>query len=431
MSNRIRVAFVIPFAFERFFHDVTELNRNPDKFEDEIISKRDTWHFNWCLAMKDAGMEVTVYHISMFGKSPREYRHHTGIKIVSLPANFKTLKTKSEFSIDLLKHIKLDNPEIVFSVTHFLPPIFDMYDLLVFYCKLNKIPIVTRNAHADTYSHIFPLKRINKNGNLPRKILRYTYFPVKILKRYAKFRIKQLSLKMTSCTLTQTDLDYHNLEKKFRIPASQLKPFPKPVNLDLFYEMRKKDAAAVLAYNADYEYILHISNLFDTKGCEHIINILPDLLQERKNLYLLVIGNGPKLEFLRGLSLKNSVQGNVLFIGQVDHKDLIYYYNVSDVFVLPTEIDVEGQPNVIIESIACNTFPVSSSLPGPAAIIKQGLGKLIDPQNYTQLKKTIVSVLDSELAISQQERKTLLHEYSFQNVGNELRVLFSKLIRQN
>jgi glycosyltransferase involved in cell wall biosynthesis len=424
------VAFVIPFAFERFFHDVKELHNYPEKFEDEIICKRNTWHFNWCNAMKNAGMDVTVYHISMFGKSVREYRHYTGIKIIRVPANFKTSGTKNEFSIDLLKRLKQDNPDIVFSVAHIFSPVIDMYDLLAFYCRLNKIPIVTRNAHADTYSYIFPIKRLKRNGSLIRKFLRFTYFPVKISRRYSKFRIKQLSLKITSCILTQTDEDYISLIKKFRIPVSQLKPFPKPVNLDLFYEMDKKEAAIRLGFSLNTSYILHISNLFDTKGCEHIINILPDLLQERKNVCLLVVGNGPKLQFLRNLALKKGVHRNVHFIGQVDHRDLVYYYNVSDVFILPTEIDIEGQPNVIIESIACNTFPVSSLLAGPAAIIKQGLGKLINPQDNIQLKNAIISVLDRELVIDQQARKALLTRYSLQNVGNELRNLFSDLLRR-
>ena len=102
---------------------------------------------------------------------------------------------------------------MVFSVAHIFNSLIDMYDLLAFYCKHQNIPIVTRNAHADTYHYIFPekTKRITKHDNISFAIVRSIYQPIKSIQKKTKFIVKRRALKLTNCTLTQTEDDFQNL----------------------------------------------------------------------------------------------------------------------------------------------------------------------------------------------------------------------------
>ena len=81
----MKIAFVIPFAFERFFQDVENLWYNAMQMEDEIISKRDTWHFNWCKAMKiiwNGGHSISSL---IEWKNSQKYKHKSGIAIKRIP----------------------------------------------------------------------------------------------------------------------------------------------------------------------------------------------------------------------------------------------------------------------------------------------------------------------------------------------------------
>jgi glycosyltransferase involved in cell wall biosynthesis len=434
----MKVAFIIPFAFERFFQDVKYLHKDADKFEDEIISKRDTWHFNWCRAMQSAGMDVILYHLSLHGTKVKVYEHVTGIKIKRIPADFKGFISGEEFSFRLLKELSKDKPEIVFSVTHMLGAVIDMYDVLVLFCKLKKYTVVARNPRSDSYGYIFDIvnRKTEEYETLDKKTEKHyarrkIFLLLKVIYRKIrssiKFSIKKISLRNTSLIIPQTQTDYSNLLKKFGIHENKLALLPKPVDLKQFNEYEKEYAAEKLQMEPSLKYILHVSNLFNTKGCEHIINLLPRLNKIYPQIKLLVSGGGPRKSKLEKISRELDVIDNVLFTGQVDHSELVFYYNLADVFVLPTEIDMEGQPNVILESIACNTPPISTNIAGPASVISKGLGLLVDKGNEDELFLEIKKVLDGDFQIDQAERKKFLKNYSFEAVGEILKDRFQNL----
>lgn len=427
----IQVAFVIPFAFEKFFHYAYDLHNSPELFENSIISKIDTWHFNWCQAIKNANMNVTIYHLSMYGRCVREYTHKTGIKIIRVPINRILFSKKKEYSIHLLKRIKKDKPDVVFCVNHLFNPIIDMYDLLAIWCKLIKIPIVTRNAYANTYKLIFPddskSKKVRSNIY---NLFRIFYQPIKYVRRCTKFFIKKISLSLTDVILIQTKSDIDTLKTKFKLSDSKLNFFPKPINLDTFYPVSKREAANEVKKNIDYIYLLHVSNLFNTKGCEYIITLLPDLLRYRSDIHLLISGDGPEKVKLLQLTHNLCMDKNVTFLGQVPHEKLRYYYCLADIFVLPTEFQAEGQPNVIIESLACNTIPITTDLPGPASIVTDGLGVRIKAGNILELRSAIIDVLDGRIIIDQEKRMELLSRYSLDSVGENLKKLFIGIINK-
>lgn len=436
MDKTIHVAFVIPFAFERFFQDVKDKFDNADKFENEILSKRNTWHFNWCLAMQNAGMVVTLYHLSMHGKSVREYTHLNGIKIKRIPANYIGYFSGDEFSFSLLRQISTDRPDIVFSVTHMMGAVCDMYDVLAMYCWLKKIPIVARNPGSDSYGFIFDvIKRkeaeYTENLKYPGKYQLKTTLYLKLIKKRIqsgiKYFVKKKTLRVTSLLIPQTQKDYNSLLNSFRVKKERLSLLPKPIDLSQFHEYSKEVAARKLGMDSSPQYILHVSNLFNTKGCEHIISLLPELGVIYPGIKLLVSGGGPKKGDLVKISKDLNVIDNVIFLGQIDHSDLVFYYNIADVFVLPTEIENEGQPNVIMEAIACNTPPISTYMAGPSSVIQNGLGLLIPKGNERALLEAIKKVLNGDFRINQKEREKFLNNYCFESVGGMLRDKFTKL----
>lgn len=427
----MKVAIVIPFAFEKFFKDVENKWCDSRWMEDYVIGVRSYWHMNWALSLKTTGFEVSIYHLSFAGSKVRIYYHVNGIRIVSVPTDFRSFKTKEEFSFQLLWILKKEKPDLVFSITHLFSSLFDMFDLLSYYLNFNKIPLVARNPKSDTYFVISSLsnyiEKKFKTASIPSKIILFPKFAYKMIRFHIKLYFKRKSLSLTSAFITQTNLDLINLQEKFHLPKSRLFLLPKPIDLSCFSEKTKIEAASFLSMDYRQKYILHVSNLFNTKGCEHIINLLPQLQIKHKNLVLIVTGNGKKRADLEEQTQKLNLKEKVLFVGQISHEELVYYYNLSDVFVLPTEIIGEGQPNVIMEAIACNTVPISNDLPGPSSVITEGLGLIVKLGDNAMLYDKILMVLNGEYTLDQKKRDVFLSKYSLTNVGNELKNIFERI----
>lgn len=432
----MKVTFIIPFAFERFYHDAKALFPDPEKFENVVISKRNTWHFNWANALQLAGNDVTFIHISQYGKNVREYEHISGIKIIRVPTTFRITKLQSEFSVSLLKVISNIAPDVVFSVTHILPGIIDMFDVLSFYSRSKGIRILARNPGADTFAYIFEkrnklrskLKSSERFHSNAYKIISRLYLVSLNVEANLKLYVKKRSLRLASFIIPQTQADYTGLYSKLKVNEKNLIMLPKPVDLSVFYEMKKELAYSETNLDPKNKYILHASNLFNSKGCELIISILPELICKYTDIILLVAGGGLKRDELQALSNNLGVEKHVIFLGHIDHSRLVYYYNVADAFVLPTEIPNEGIPNVILESIACNTPPISTKLPGPGEILKGGLGLLVNVDDREDLSAAVIKVLDGDFVIDNLKRSEFLSSYNTKNVGDELNRIFNNLL---
>jgi len=382
-------------------------------------------------------MEVTLYHLSIYGKKVRSYTHENGIRIKRVPVSFKGLFSKEEYSFQLLKELSQDKPSVIFSVTHIMGAILDMYDLIVLYAKLKGIKIAARNPGADTYGFIFGAS-IRKRQELKALQTRNSRLHFKGSKLYIKvlwrtlqaalkFSIKKYSLKNTALIIPQTQTDFNHLINVFKLDESKISLLPKPVDTDKFKEISKDKAASKLGLKSDCKYLLHVSNLFNSKGCENIIKVLPELFNDFPGIKLLVSGGGPKKEELALLSKCLGVENEVIFLGHVSHADLVYYYNIADVFVLPTEIDNEGQPNVIMEAIACNTPVISTNLPGPSSIISEGLGLIVSIGRLEELYVAIKNCLNYNFILDPVARNRFLKDYSLSNVGNLVKQKFDQL----
>jgi glycosyltransferase involved in cell wall biosynthesis len=106
-------------------------------------------------------------------------------------------------------------------------------------------------------------------------------------------------------------------------------------------------------------------------------------------------------------------------------------YNAANIFVLPTKIIREGQPNVIMESLSCGTPVITTDLPGPASVVTEGLGLLVPVGDEDRLYEAICKVLDGEFKIDQEKRAKFLNNYSIESVGQTLRTYFDEILSKN
>jgi glycosyltransferase involved in cell wall biosynthesis len=89
----------------------------------------------------------------------------------------------------------------------------------------------------------------------------------------------------------------------------------------------------------------------------------------------LFVGEGPDHSQLKKLAVQNS---NIILYGNVPYDQLQNYYNLADVFCLPSKYD-EGWGRVLMESIACGVPVLATNMGAVPEVIDSSVGVLFTP----------------------------------------------------
>ncbi len=140
---------------------------------------------------------------------------------------------------------------------------------------------------------------------------------------------------------------------------------PNAVNTKHFsqvYSPAELDALkAKLGKKPNEKYLITTSRLVKKNAADDVIRALPLLPKEIK---FLILGLGPDYDMLMELAKNLGVTDRVIFLGQVDHKEMPKYLKISDIFIRPSLS--EGMGNSFVEAMAAE-LPVIATQEGGIA----------------------------------------------------------------
>lgn len=148
-------------------------------------------------------------------------------------------------------------------------------------------------------------------------------------------------------------------------------------------------------YNIDGKVVLFVSNLQKRKGAQHLIKVIPQIIQELPNTNFVIVGEGPYRKYLENLSNRLQIKNKIIFTGHLSPKKLLEAYHAADVFVLPSAF--EGLPTVILEAMASGVPVVASKVGGIPSVIQNGItGFLVNYGDMEQIAEAVTNILSSE-----------------------------------
>lgn len=132
---------------------------------------------------------------------------------------------------------------------------------------------------------------------------------------------------------------------------------------------------------------------------------------------------------IKGLIKKLNLEDKILLIGKIAENELNDYYNLCDVFVMPSK--GEGFGIVFIEALACGKIVVAGNKDASKEAVLYGeLGILVDPDNIQEIAEAIIKILKGE-AKSELLNRYLLRKKTIDNFGfGRFREKFNILINQ-
>ncbi|MBP7652198.1 glycosyltransferase family 4 protein [Candidatus Dependentiae bacterium] len=156
------------------------------------------------------------------------------------------------------------------------------------------------------------------------------------------------------------------------------------INISKFYPIDKIKSRKKLGI-PDKFVILTVSRLTVRKGHKTVIKALSKLTDIPDIIYI-VCGRGECGKELHDFTKSMNLSDKVLFTGFVDNKDLLYYYNACDVFVMLSDEffesgEVEGFGISYIEANACGKPVIALKKAGAVDAVKHNFtGFLIEPK---------------------------------------------------
>jgi glycosyltransferase involved in cell wall biosynthesis len=120
------------------------------------------------------------------------------------------------------------------------------------------------------------------------------------------------------------------------------------------------------------------------------LSALLGILQEHRHVKVMIIGDGPEGDALKGFVKASGLEQKVLFTGLIS--DPAPFYQAFDIFVLSSL--TEGVPLTLLEAMASKVPVVATKVGGIPQIISDGVtGLLVESQNASQLREAISTLI--------------------------------------
>lgn len=139
--------------------------------------------------------------------------------------------------------------------------------------------------------------------------------------------------------------------------------------------------------------ILFVGNLISAKGVDRLVAawaLAGDQLAETE---IDVLGEGPAKQSMKSFAASNGRAGRIHFHGRKTPDEVADFMRMAHCLCLPSRS--EGMPNVILESLACGTPVVATSVGEVPYLIEEGLnGFVVDG---TQPEEKVIEALSRKL----------------------------------
>ncbi len=216
---------------------------------------------------------------------------------------------------------------------------------------------------------------------------------VYLSKRYHTMSVLKLLVNNSSKTITNSSATFRasikaglNEKKLEIIPFGVDTSFFRPVDV-------QKDTAIFQIFSIGY--------LIERKGFEYLIKALKEVLKVHNNVHLKIVGSGPLEDQIKKLIKDLKLENNVQMLSNLSDQKLLETYNSSDLFVLPSITDSQGNTEglgvVLLEAMACKLPVIASNIGGIPDIVHDGeTGLLVPEKDSIEMSRSIIKLIENE-----------------------------------
>jgi glycosyltransferase involved in cell wall biosynthesis len=130
------------------------------------------------------------------------------------------------------------------------------------------------------------------------------------------------------------------------------------------------------------------------KGYDQVLQALPEIRQTIPDVHYIIVGKGDDKARIEQQIIHLGLQDSVTLAGFIPDEQLCDYYNLCDVFAMPSKR--EGFGIVYLEALACGKPVLGGNQDGAVDALYHGeLGVLVNPDDVHEIAKTLIHILQN------------------------------------
>ena len=276
---------------------------------------------------------------------------------------------------------------------------------------------------------------ISRNGNSLRFLSKFTNF---IQSRGHK-KIEQNILNKSNEILVLSKFTKEKINNIYKIKNDKIRIIPGGVDLNKFALFIDKEIIRKrLNIPSNKIIIFTVRNLVQRMGLKNLIIAINALIKENAEIYLVIGGEGKLKTGLIALARSFGIEDHIHFAGFIPEDKLAAYYQMADLFVLPTK-ELEGFGLVTLEAMACGLPVVGTPVGGTKEILGNFdpgfLFEGTDPHSMAELILKKYHIIKNNPQkwneISHRCRKYVEDNYSWEKNVDALEELFEETVKNH
>lgn len=190
----------------------------------------------------------------------------------------------------------------------------------------------------------------------------------------------------------------------------------------------KKEVREKFSLDSKDIIISTMRRLVPRTGVDLLIRSFIDLSEEYENLKLLIIGTGELKKQFEEIVKEKSLQEKIIFTGFVSDEELVEYYQITDLNIMPT-LELEGFGLSTLESLACGVPVLATPVGANVEIVSSINEKLVvDNVDIDSLKKGLETAINNNLLARNTSLRNKCLEYANDHdwdvIAQQYKILF-------
>ena len=205
------------------------------------------------------------------------------------------------------------------------------------------------------------------------------------------------------------------------------------INIDMFKPRGRHERILdryASAYGGHAIKILTNGRLVPQKGQIYLLNALKMFIDDGNDASLMIIGTGPMQNALIKLSEKLGISDRMQIISGIHEKELPYYYNAADLFVLPSTY--EPGSIALIEAMASGTPAIATRIGGIPELMGR-CGLYVKPKDSYDIYKKLNFFIDNKRVITRLAKDAhsrAIENHDWDKIAPQYAKAFERVVRR-
>lgn len=222
---------------------------------------------------------------------------------------------------------------------------------------------------------------------------------------------------LADCVITPSESDAQYMAYLYDVSPEKITLIPPGVDIDRFKPIDKVLAKQAIQAKPDQRIILFVGRIEPLKGIDVLMYAIKIMLSKNPAMMvcLWVVGGdvsqpshlwSEELQKLEKLRRQLNLVANVHLVGQKNQTELLYYYNASEVVVMPSHYESFGM--VAAEALACGIPVITTNV--------SGISMLLDPHH-----QSLITTVNNPLLLASQIEHVLTNPDQYRASSQRLR----------